>query len=151
MNKLSFLDLSNNEIEKLEVEELPQNLMILKMIENPVAKKSATYRKEVVVKLESLEELDRIKVIPAERLAYKGLIKINVDSLLDKFKQERQLKDARERMEQEMYAEYMSEMGVESSDRMLKSLEEFAKLDEFNDLHKQFRTIISSHVEKKKE
>lgn len=45
-----------------------------------------------------------------------------------------------------MYAEYMSEMGVESSDRMLRSLEEFAKLEEFNDLHKQFRQIIKSHA-----
>lgn len=60
------------------------------------------------------------------------------------------MKDARERMEQEMYAEYMSEMGVESSDRMLKNLEEFAKLEEFNELHKQFRDIIHSHVEMKK-
>ena len=48
-----------------------------------------------------------------------------------------------------MYSEYMQEMGVESSDRMLKSLEEFAKFEEFNDLHKQFKNIISSHVEKK--
>ncbi len=59
--------------------------------------------------------------------------------MLDKYRKEKVEKEARERMEQEMYAEYMSEMGVESSDRMLRSLEEFAKLEEFNDLHKQFR------------
>lgn len=30
-----------------------------------------------------------------------------------------------------MYLEYMNEIGEESSDRMMKSLDEFAKLDEF--------------------
>jgi len=37
-----------------------------------------------------------------------------------------------------MYLEYMDEIGVESSERMLKSLEEFSKIDEFKLLHKQF-------------
>lgn len=38
-------------------------------------------------------------------------------------------------MEQEMYLEYMDEIGVDSSQRMLKSLEEFAKIDEYKQLH----------------
>jgi len=83
------LDISFNQIDRLDVSELPKNLMILKMMENPVAKNHPTYRKEIVVNLEKLEEFDRVKVIPAERLAYKGLIKLNVESLLEKFKQER--------------------------------------------------------------
>jgi hypothetical protein len=35
-------------------------------------------------------------------------------------------------MEQELYLEHMQELGHESAERMQKSLEEFAKLDEFN-------------------
>ena len=34
-------------------------------------------------------------------------------------------------------------MGVESSDRMMKSLDEFAKLDEFTDFHNHFRKIVT--------
>ena len=47
-------------------------------------------------------------------------------------------------MEQEMYLEYMEEIGVDSSDRLMKSLNEFAKLEEFTDLHKQFKSILSN-------
>lgn len=42
----------------------------------------------------------------------------------------------------------MDEIGVESSERMLKSLEEFSKIDEFKLLHKQFQDIMNTHKEK---
>ncbi len=53
--------------------------MILKLHENPVK----NYRKGLVVHLLKLEELDRIKVIEAERLAYRGLIKIDIEKLIE--------------------------------------------------------------------
>lgn len=53
------------------VRELPDNLMVLKMLENPCTKENG-YRKKVVLGLKSLEELDRIKVVVAERMSYQG-------------------------------------------------------------------------------
>lgn len=84
MKKLAFLDLSNNEIEEIpDVKELPaESLMILKLNGNPVS----DYRKKVVLHLTKLEELDRIKVIEAERLAYRGLIKIDVEKLIEQYR-----------------------------------------------------------------
>eukprot|EP00347_Sterkiella_histriomuscorum_P021756 403332873 len=148
LKQLSFLDISHNQIENLDVNELPKNIMVMKVFENPFCKTQPDHRKQIVSQLEFLEELDRIKVIQAERLAYKGLIKIDVEQLLEKFRNERQMKDAKTRMEQEMYLEYMDEIGVDSSQRMLKSLEEFSKIDEYKQLHKQFQDIMSTHKEK---
>jgi len=42
--------------------------------ENPVEKEDPDYRKKIVVALEYLTELDKIKVIAAERLIYRGLL-----------------------------------------------------------------------------
>ena len=122
--------------------------MILKVFENPFCKTLTNYRRQIVLHLESLEELDRIKVIAAERLAYKGLVRVDVEKLLDKFRNERQLKDAKERMEKEMYLEYMDEIGVDSTMRMVKSLEEFAKVDEYSQLHSEFQSIMSAHKQR---
>jgi hypothetical protein len=55
--------------------------MILKLHGNPV--KDDVYRKPLVLHCEGLEELDRVKVVQAERLAYRGLIKIDVAKLLE--------------------------------------------------------------------
>ena len=71
-------------------------------------------------------------------MAYKGLIKIDVEKLLDKFKQERQHIEAKEKMDRELYLEYMDDIGSASADRMLKGLEDFAKMDGFDNLHQQF-------------
>jgi hypothetical protein len=42
-----------------------------------------------------LEEFDRIKVVQAERMAYKGLVKVDVEKLLNGYKTERADKDAK--------------------------------------------------------
>jgi len=44
------------------------------MNENPVEKEDKEYRKKIVCALEYLTELDKIKVIAAERLIYRGLL-----------------------------------------------------------------------------
>lgn len=40
---------------------------------------------------------------------------------------------------------------MESSERMMNALEDFAKMDEFKDLHKQFNTIIKDYHVKRDE
>lgn len=147
LKKLSFLDVSQNQIGEFDVAELPENIMIMKMVDNPCTKLE-DYRKNVVVHLNLLEEFDRIKVIQAERLHYRGLIRIDVGALIEKYRLERKEKDMKAKIEKEMYLDYMEEMGVSSSDRMIKSLNEFGKIDEFIDLHKSFKNIIDSHTEK---
>jgi len=44
------------------------------MNENPCAKEDEKYRHKIVVSLEYLTELDKIKVVAAERLVYRGLL-----------------------------------------------------------------------------
>lgn len=63
--------------------------MALKLIDNPVhtkAKKSLSkYRRPIVLKLEFLEDLDKIEILPVERMTYQGLIKdkrYNIDQVL---------------------------------------------------------------------
>ena len=105
----------------------------------------------MVMGLERLEDLDRVKVVQAERMAYKGLIKIDVEKLLEKYRQERAEADAKDRMEKELYLEFMEDSGVDSSQRMMKALEDFAKMDEFNELHSQFKGIMQDYKVKKDE
>jgi hypothetical protein len=54
-------------------------------------------------------------------------------------------------MELEIYVDYMEGMGVESADRMRKSLDEFAKFDEFDLLQKKFGKIVRDAKTKFKE
>lgn len=111
LKHLSFLDLSFNSIEDFSPLEFPENIMILKMHGNPCCEMKSDYRKSLVLRLNHLEELDRVKVVQAERLAYKGLIKIDVNNLLDKYKKERQENDTQDRIESELYLEKMEAMG----------------------------------------
>ena len=94
-----------------------------------------------------LEELDRIKVIEAERLAYRGLIRIDVDKLLESYRVERQDRDAKDRMERDLYLDFMQEKGEESQARMMKSLDEFSKMEEFESMQKQMTGILAEHKE----
>ena len=55
-----------------------------------------------------------------------------------------------EKMEREMFLEYMNEKGQDSQQRLLESLEQFAKLDEFDDLQKQFTQIMINAKENQK-
>jgi Leucine-rich repeat (LRR) protein len=87
LNNLFSLDMSNNEIETLDstddlptlsrwnpCAQFPRNLVNLRMNENPVEKEDKDYRKKLVCALENLLELDKIKVVAAERLIYRGLL-----------------------------------------------------------------------------
>ena len=112
LHKLAFLDISHNLIEEIpDVKEFPSdNLMILKMQGNPVT----DYRKRMVLHLPKLQELDRVKVVEAERLTYRGLIKIDVVKLIEGYRIERQDMDAKERMERDLYLDFMQDKGEES-------------------------------------
>jgi hypothetical protein len=50
-------------------------------------------------------------------------------------------------MEKELYLDFMTDKGMESQERMMKSLDEFAKMEEFESLHKQFTGVLASHKE----
>jgi hypothetical protein len=65
-----------------------------------------------------------------------------------KFAKEKQEEEAKEKMEKELYLDYMESIGVESSDRMQKSLSEFAELKEFDELQKRFSEIITHAKDK---
>ena len=47
---------------------------MLRLNENPIEKQDPDYRKKIVCALEWLTELDKIKVIAAERMVYRGLL-----------------------------------------------------------------------------
>jgi len=66
-------------------------LHVLRINDNPVeANNPLDYRKEIVIALDDLVELDKMKVIQAERLSYKGLLphfnRRKVDEMLARFK-----------------------------------------------------------------
>jgi hypothetical protein len=48
--------------------------MILRLNDNPIEKEDLKYREKNVLALDDLVELDKIKVIQAERLHYRGLL-----------------------------------------------------------------------------
>ena len=78
-------------------------------------------------------------------MAYRGLVKVDVERLLEGYRRERSEQDAKDKVERELYLEYMMDKGQESQDRMMKSLEEFARLDEFETLKTQFTDILAEH------
>jgi hypothetical protein len=47
-------------------------------------------------------------------MAYKGLVRVDVSKLLDGYKTERADKDAKDKMERELYLDFMQEKGLES-------------------------------------
>lgn len=72
--------------------ELPENLIALKLIGNPVHMKAkgrlSEYRKPIVLHLEELNDLDKIEVQVHERMTYQGLLRadkrFNIDEMLMK-------------------------------------------------------------------
>ena len=52
-------------------------------------------------------------------------------------------------MERELYLDFMQEKGEEAQARVMRSLEDFAKLDEFDSLKKQFTNILAEHQQQK--
>ena len=86
--------MSNNKIEVIDEKEFPPNLLALKLIGNPAHAKAkgalSTYRKPIVLHLQFLEDLDKVEILPVERLTYQGIIKaknsadkrLNIDEML---------------------------------------------------------------------
>ena len=86
LEELQALDLSNNKIEEIgDLNELPPNLMSLKLLGNPIEQRAAEanqlskYRKPLVLHLQLLEQLDKIEIIPAEKMSYMGLLQRKID------------------------------------------------------------------------
>lgn len=75
LESLIFFDISHNQIESFDPStELPKNLQIVRMNNNPIETDDPKYREKLVVALDELCELDKVKVVQAERLHYKGLL-----------------------------------------------------------------------------
>lgn len=96
LNDLEFLDVSNNKIEEIDIEDgLPSSLLFLKVKGNLFRTDTFDYRKEYVLLLENLIELDRIEVQPAERLSYQGILpRYNVTKALTDLAEKREREEA---------------------------------------------------------
>lgn len=116
------------------------------MTGNPIEKDDPKYREKLVVALDDLCELDKLKVIQAERLFYRGLLpkhlRFSVQAKLDQFKRERMEEEAKEKMEWELYSEMMDDQGVSQSTRIKKELDAYEKMDDEEKMHSQFENII---------
>ncbi len=141
LNKLALLDISHNKIISVgDVKNLPLNIQILKLNNNPISS-DKFYRKAIVLRLPVLEELDRIKVVPAERMSYQGVIKnVDVKKLLEDFEKQREEDDARDKMEVEIYREMREEKGEKVD--INQKLEEFGELNEFKMLKDEVNHIM---------
>lgn len=89
LSKLEFVDLCNNKIDHHKVECLPECLLVLKLQGNPLCQASDasahrwSYRKVYVEALANLDQIDKVEVLQAERLSYKGLLpRMNLKTLL---------------------------------------------------------------------
>lgn len=125
--------MSSNLIESYNpFEDLPKSIIILRMDDNPFEKQDPKeYRKNSVLALNFLTELDKIKVIEAERLYYRGLLppqlKFSVEKKIAQFKEERLEEEAKEKLESELYREMMEDKGVSITERIGNNLDVFQK------------------------
>lgn len=104
------MDVRYNEIAEFDAKnDLPANVLVLKVTGNPFINKDQekkVYRKPIVLALEKLEELDKLPVNQAERLAYRGLLpKFNVSKSLKEIEDKILAEEATERMEKELLRE----------------------------------------------
>ena len=83
---LAFLNISYNKIKEFDIGELPKNLFILKLRNNPWEKSMPNLRKSIVIHWELLEDLDGVSVNIAERMHYQGIVEIDLDSQLSQIK-----------------------------------------------------------------
>lgn len=72
LSKLLYLDVSENLISELEVEEIPINIAILKLRDNPVMDSPAT-RTALILGLPELEELDGEAISMLTRFEVRGV------------------------------------------------------------------------------
>ena len=61
LEQLAFLDLSTNLIEEIDTEKLPKSIIVMRIQKNKI--EPDAYRKKLVVYLDELNELYRIKVV----------------------------------------------------------------------------------------
>jgi len=85
--KLEFLDLSNNLLQDLDPHNIPKQLVVLKLQGNPFTQRDPDnkyeYRKPFVLHLQDLDKLDKISIMPVERLSYQGMMpKVNIQRVL---------------------------------------------------------------------
>jgi hypothetical protein len=52
-------------------------------------------------------------------------------------------------MERSLYLDFMEDKGLESQERMMKSLDEFAKLEEFDQLKRQISGVLKEHQDQR--
>ena len=146
LNQLVFLDLSSNKIKEFNADQVfPKSINILRLNDNPVEKEDPNYRKQCVLALDWMTEMDRIKVVQAERMVYKGLLppsSFNVKKKLEEFKREKQEEQARQKMDFELYVEMMDEQGISGSQRINNNLIAYEKLDGEEKLQAQFGEIM---------
>ena len=146
LDQLVYLDMSSNKLSELDVEaSLPGRINIIKLNDNPIETEDPDYRKKCVVGLQWLTEMDKIKVVAAERMVYLGLMppsRFNVKQKLEEYKREKKEADAKQKMEFELYVEMMDERGVKSSKRIADNLEQYAALDGEEQLQKQFGDMM---------
>lgn len=151
MTKLAFLNLSFNKIKEYEAEELPQNLMILKLMNNPCERSMPNYRRTAVLRCESLDEMDNVQVHIAERMHYQGIIEIDLDKQLGELKQRKLEQELKDKLEDEVMKEYLDETGLISEEApnreeareeaRKENWDSFQRLDEFQELNKGFMNI----------
>ena len=72
LENLIYLDLSKNNVQEINFSRLPEDIMILKLNDNPIAKRE-DYRETVIANLPELEELDEIPVTMQERFKSQGI------------------------------------------------------------------------------
>lgn len=72
LENLIYLDLSKNNIQDIDFSQLPEDIMILKLSDNPFAEREH-YREIVIANLPELEELDGIPVTIQERFRSQGI------------------------------------------------------------------------------
>ena len=134
--QLQALDLGNNNIEEIaDLNELPPNLLSLKLIGNPFEQRAtesgqlSKYRKPFVLHLQLLEQLDKIEVMPAERMSYIGTInrRINIDQMLREKVRNDEIRKQGFKLQQELRIEIKREQGKSDVEIVSESLDEFAK------------------------
>lgn len=92
----------------------------------------ASYRKQFVLHLTKLIDLDKLEIVAAERMFYQGIIsrRININEMLIGKKKNDQIRAQTDKLESELRVEIKREQGKNNTEIVAESLDEFAKMDE---------------------
>jgi len=102
LDNLAFLSLSYNRIKEYDPQQLPKNILILKLVGNPCETQMKEYRKAAILNCQLLEEMDNVTVHVAERMHYQGLVEIDLEKQLSEIKDKRIEKELQSRVEDEV-------------------------------------------------